>query len=341
MSTQYPEIFAALAAPFDSGEVKVRSISGRQIHYITARTVANRLDNVLGPEVWWDEYQPSENSVLCKLTIRLPDGTTLTKCDAGGYAGMADQGDDDKSGYSDAFKRAAVKFGVGRYLYRDGVPEFAAAAFGGEVYPRPPDTAPPEPGGGGSRPRDDIPRSGKALFAWSKDQEQRHEVGLIKYLNGWAKLQEFPGRMVDWDADQVSRAYQEACRKLETLGLRPEDVAGGDAAPARTPDPIRTSAPPLPREHGHGHDGPPRSGKALFAWALAQEKRLGFPKGKIVKFIEAYGKQQGFPDRLVDYSREQVTDAYERTVRKLHEVAGTPGGREPGSDDHLEEAIAN
>jgi putative DNA primase/helicase len=47
----------------------------------------------------------------------------VTKCDAGGYAGMADSGDDDKSGYSDAFKRAAVKFGVARYLYRDGVPE--------------------------------------------------------------------------------------------------------------------------------------------------------------------------------------------------------------------------
>jgi len=68
----------------------------------------NRLDNVLGPENWWDEYIPSENSVLCRLSIRLPDGSTLTKADAGGYAGMADQGDDDKSGFSDAFKRAAV-----------------------------------------------------------------------------------------------------------------------------------------------------------------------------------------------------------------------------------------
>lgn len=84
----------------------------------------NRLDHVLGPENWWDEYTPSENSVLCRLTIRLPDGSTLTKADAGGYAGMADSGDDDKSGYSDAFKRAAVKFGVARYLYRDGVPAF-------------------------------------------------------------------------------------------------------------------------------------------------------------------------------------------------------------------------
>src|SRR6478609_165897 len=123
--TKFPDLFAALAAPFESHEVKIRPAQGgRQLHYITARTAMNRLDGVLGPENWWDEYLPSQNSVLCKLTLRLPDGSTVTKADAGGYAGMADQGDDDKSGFSDAFKRAAAKFGVARYLYRDGVPQF-------------------------------------------------------------------------------------------------------------------------------------------------------------------------------------------------------------------------
>src|SRR3954469_16356973 len=123
--TKFPDVFAALAAPFESNEVKIRPAQGgRQLHYITARTVMNRLDNVLGPENWGDESVPSENSGPCRLTIRLPDGSVLTKADAGGYAGMSDQGDDDKSGFSDAFKRAAVKFGVARYLYRDGVPQF-------------------------------------------------------------------------------------------------------------------------------------------------------------------------------------------------------------------------
>ena len=86
----------------------------------------NRLDDVLGPENWWDDFVPLEHSVICRMTIRLPDGTILTKCDAGGYAGLADPGDDDKSGFADAFKRTAVKFGVGRYLYRDGIPRFAS-----------------------------------------------------------------------------------------------------------------------------------------------------------------------------------------------------------------------
>jgi hypothetical protein len=227
--TQHPDLFAALAAPFESHEVKIRSQTGRQLHYITARTAMNRLDNVLGPENWWDEYVPSENSVLCRLTIRLPDGSTLTKCDAGGYAGMADSGDDDKSGYSDAFKRTAVKFGVARYLYRDGVPTFVQERTGStEPAPAPvAETVAPAaaasstPVGNGPQPsprgNGNVPRTGKALFAWTKDQEQRYEVGLLKYLNGWAKLQEFPSRMVEWDADQVSQAYAEACRKLQSI----------------------------------------------------------------------------------------------------------------------------
>ena len=136
--TQHRDLFAALAAPFDSDEVKLRSQSGRQLHYVTARTVMNRLDDVLGPENWWDDFVPLEHSVICRLTIRLPDGTILTKSDAGGYAGMADPGDDDKSGFADAFKRAAVKFGVGRYLYRDGIPRFAREVLKGRVEDRAP-----------------------------------------------------------------------------------------------------------------------------------------------------------------------------------------------------------
>jgi hypothetical protein len=222
--TKFPDLFAALAAAFETQEVKLRMApGGRQLSYITARTAMNRLDNVLGPENWWDEYVPLENSVICKLSIRLPDGSIVTKADAGGYAGMADSGDDDKSGFSDAFKRACAKFGVARYLYRDGVPTFVREREpAAESAPAAAESAPaPAPNANGPLPApprgQSIPRSGKALFAWTKDQEQRHEVGLLKYLNGWAKLQEFPSRMIDWDAEQVSLAYAEAIRKLQSI----------------------------------------------------------------------------------------------------------------------------
>jgi hypothetical protein len=230
--TQHPDLFAALAAPFDAGELKARSQAGRQMPYVTARTIMNRLDEVLGPENWWDEYVPLEHSVICRMTIRLPDGTTLTKSDAGGYAGLADPGDDDKSGFADAFKRTAVKFGVGRYLYRDGVPRFArdepknfaqaapppssrehAAESPARIMPDAlPPASPRATDEGGS-----APRTGRALFAWTKEQDGKFEYGLLKHLNAWAKGQDFPARMVDWDAEQVSRAHAEARRRLRGL----------------------------------------------------------------------------------------------------------------------------
>ena len=196
--TQHQDLFAALAAPFERDEVKVRSYSGRQLHYITARTVMNRLDNVLGPENWWDEYVPSENSVLCRLSIRLPDGSTLTKADAGGYAGMADQGDDDKSGFSDAFKRAAVKFGVARYLYRDGVPGF--------VRDRLPNadavTSPPEPAA--------APAPAARRQSGPRDQRPEWADGLLERepapdRQGALRLDQGPGTAPRGRAPEVSQ----------------------------------------------------------------------------------------------------------------------------------------
>lgn len=266
--TKFPDVFAALAAPFESHEIRQRTQAGRTFHYITARVAMNRLDNVLGPENWWDDYAPSENSVLCRLTIRLPDGMTLTKADAGGYAGMADSGDDDKSGYSDGFKRAAVKFGVARYLYRDGVPTFvqerhgevqespATAPAAPQGRPQPPDDPPTQerPGtpqeGSQGHPRtsydgpDRPPTSGKALFAWTKKQEELHDVVLLKYLNHWGKLHEFPFRMVDWNAEQVADAHAEAVRKLQSVGK-------SDGEPPSARDEDRPG--PFPQNHsGHG-----------------------------------------------------------------------------------------
>jgi hypothetical protein len=138
--TKYPEIFAALAAPFAPHEVKSRTESGRQMHYITARVAMNRLDTVLGPECWSNETVPlcdGTNSYLCKLTITLPGGESVTKSAIGGGGKPEGAGGKPKAGDSDAFKRAAVLFGVARYLYRDGVPNFDGEATTGRQEPRP------------------------------------------------------------------------------------------------------------------------------------------------------------------------------------------------------------
>lgn len=126
--SKFPDLFNALRKEFEPPEVKTLSKGGKSFRYVTARTVMNRLDAAVGPENWWDEFTDLERAVKCSLSIRLPDQTVVTKCDYGGCANMSDEGDDEKSGASDAFKRAAAKFGVGRYLWGEPVPQIEGSA---------------------------------------------------------------------------------------------------------------------------------------------------------------------------------------------------------------------
>ena len=49
------------------------------------------------------------------------NGKAITHEDVGSESKQPNEGDRNKAAVSDAFKRAAVKFGVGRYLYRLGM----------------------------------------------------------------------------------------------------------------------------------------------------------------------------------------------------------------------------
>jgi hypothetical protein len=113
----------ALSAPFEPAEVKFKPavVSGNRalaLAYVDARVIQDRLDDVLGVEGWQDDYECLEDgSVVCRLRLRLGD-EWVTKVDVGGPSEQPDGGDRLKAAFSDALKRAAVKFGVGRYLYR-------------------------------------------------------------------------------------------------------------------------------------------------------------------------------------------------------------------------------
>jgi hypothetical protein len=127
-------VFRALAAEFHPSEVKQRSQAGRQFSYITARVAMNRLDEVLLPHNWKDEYSETEKGIKCRIWFRLPGSSEwFWKEDGGAAAGMGEADNDEKSGYSDAFKRTAVKLGVARYLYKDGVPIYPSEHVNGEV----------------------------------------------------------------------------------------------------------------------------------------------------------------------------------------------------------------
>jgi hypothetical protein len=112
-----------LGEPFDPREVKFKpaAVNGARalaLAYVDARAIQDRLDDVLGVAGWQDEYEClADGSVVCKLRLRI-DNEWITKMDVGGPSAQPDEGDRRKAAFSDALKRAAVKFGIGRYLYR-------------------------------------------------------------------------------------------------------------------------------------------------------------------------------------------------------------------------------
>jgi hypothetical protein len=121
-----PEVQAlasALSAPFEPREIKfkpqmVKNNRALAMAYIDARLIQDRLDEVLGVENWQDKYDIlPDGSVMCRLRVRL-GGRWITKSDVGSPSEQPDSGDRLKAAFSDALKRAAVKFGIGRYLYR-------------------------------------------------------------------------------------------------------------------------------------------------------------------------------------------------------------------------------
>lgn len=80
--------------------------------YIDARDVMDRLDDVCGSANWQDRYEFHGARTICYLSIRI-DGEWVTKADGAGDSDV----EAEKGAISDALKRAAVKWGIGRYLY--------------------------------------------------------------------------------------------------------------------------------------------------------------------------------------------------------------------------------
>ena len=125
ITTSLPEIVERLSAFFPSDDVKSFPMTVKRdktaalaAFYIDARAVMNRLDETC---YWRNEYKEdprgSGKSILCGISVlvSLPDGSHewLTRWDG------ADNTDIEatKGGLSGASRRAAVQWGIGRYLY--------------------------------------------------------------------------------------------------------------------------------------------------------------------------------------------------------------------------------
>lgn len=119
------EIVKRLKAPFAFNEIQWRVSStttdkarGLAVAYLDARTVQDRLDEVVGTFGWTNEYREWHGGAqLCKISIfNNESGNWLSKICGAENSDI----ESTKGGLSDAFKRAAVLWGVGRYLYNLG-----------------------------------------------------------------------------------------------------------------------------------------------------------------------------------------------------------------------------
>ncbi|RCW44252.1 Rad52/Rad22 family DNA repair protein [Paenibacillus prosopidis] len=114
------EIMKRLQDPFlpDEIEWRVGSTNGDKtkgiaLAYVTNRAIQNRLDEVFGVFGWRNEFREwKNNSQLCGISVKV-DGEWVTKWDGADDSNMEAV----KGGLSDAMKRAAYQWGIGRYLY--------------------------------------------------------------------------------------------------------------------------------------------------------------------------------------------------------------------------------
>ena len=113
------EAQAALRAPFPAdavewraGNVSERRRSVQLLAYIDARAVSDRLDDVFGTFGWDADYRVEQGGFICRITCRLGDVVAHKEDGA-----QPTDFEPFKGGLSDSFKRAAVKWGVGAYLY--------------------------------------------------------------------------------------------------------------------------------------------------------------------------------------------------------------------------------
>ena len=109
-----------LTAPILPNEIEWRvqsqTSTGKLIvvPYINNRCVMHRFDAAFGAENWTSEFREISNGFICRLTVIIKDTNRIVHREDGASKTNIEP---EKGGISDAMKRAAVQFGLGRCLY--------------------------------------------------------------------------------------------------------------------------------------------------------------------------------------------------------------------------------
>lgn len=256
-----------LLAPFPDHQLSTTKRGGKDLTYIDKRALTNRLDSVVGPHGWYPEYEATARGYKCRLYILVPmftEGTEvfMHKEDGAGFEEMGaykkawnpdtkkmenteefetDTDNDEKSGYTNAFRRAAQDaWGIGRYLYQKGIPDFldpnasspnAPSSQGPSTsglgqpqqpsQPAPPaasqrpspsptsngstgNSGTPSQQGGGGYDNFKIPKPGKSVFAWVKEMEKTFETPLVDGMGADGEEQGWGRQFNNWTEAQVN-----------------------------------------------------------------------------------------------------------------------------------------
>ncbi len=93
------------------------------VAYIDARDCQDLLDEVVGPENWQSIFYEENGLLFCKIGICCDSKDNESEVAYNQWVWKSDTGSEsnvekDKGHVSDAFKRACVSWGIGRFLYR-------------------------------------------------------------------------------------------------------------------------------------------------------------------------------------------------------------------------------
>jgi hypothetical protein len=210
--------FAALVAPFPPAAVSWRvgstnqdKTKGMALAYIDARDVMERLDAVCGPAGWQRSYPHAGAKTVCRISIKVGE-EWIGKEDGAGDSDV----EAEKGALSDAFKRAAVSWGIGRYLYSLGSPWVAIEQKGKSYVIAPSETRRLEAllaGGNGPAPVRAAKPLDAALSAMQANAISRD--ALIAWHRGVeARIKKFPPS----DQAEFTRIFNQTIATLEPTG---------------------------------------------------------------------------------------------------------------------------
>ena len=124
---EFKKIRMELSRPFAPEDLEWRlqgtnkaKTGGFAVPYVTNRAIMDRLDDVVGPENWYNHFSPwhcsgKKDAQICGISIFFEERKEwITKWDGAEDTDIESV----KGGLSDSMKRAAVQWGIGRILYK-------------------------------------------------------------------------------------------------------------------------------------------------------------------------------------------------------------------------------